>query len=164
MKNKILVVLLIIIALLMIFLYIGDGAAKSEGNEYDGTVLYVLANQLNGRYAPRKTGIIEALFDKGAPVKATGRWSKDMLWIEVYGGECGTVWCKAEYLSEITDPIIMENSSNGRIKIRSKPGKNGRIVGYVKRDQKITVNQIVLGWGRTKKGWIDLLYFSEVND
>ena len=162
MKHKILTVLLVLVIIAMIFVFIDS--AKSEGNDYDGTVLYVTASQLYGRYTPKKNGIIEALFDKGDKVIATGEWSKDMLWVEVYGGECGTVWCKAEYLSEINEPVTMENTFGYKIKVRSKPGKSGKVKGYVKGYQKITVTQIVLGWGRTKKGWVDLSYFGYVRE
>ena len=161
--RKILLMLLLLLILFgilsLIFpIFMTPSFAEETSTE---TVLFVTATQLYGRYTPSKTGIIEAVFDRGMPVRATGRWSKDWKWVEVYGGECDIVWCKAEYLTEILEPITVHNESEKKIKIRKHPG-NGRVVGYVKPDQTLTITQVVLGWGKTRKGWIDLVFFSEV--
>lgn len=124
-------------------------------SEYGGTKLYVTANRLNGRSRPSKKSSIEAIFDKGDELITTGQWSDNYQWIEVYGGETGTVWCKAEYLTERYSAFTVVNLNPGKIKIRSKP-INGKITGYLKSNQRIDIYQSILGWGRTDKGWIDL--------
>lgn len=144
--------LLIVVILLMASII---EAARSE----DATVLYVKTRLLNGRSAPRKTASVEALFDYGDSLDATGEWSSDHLWVEVRGGETGTVWVHIRYVSE-RSPYEVTNEKHKTIKIRKRPF-NGKVVGYVKKGQKIVIEQKIFNWGRTKKGWVDLDYFVE---
>ena len=46
------------------------------------------------------------------------------------------------------------------IRIRSKPGK-GRVTGRARKDQILEITQIVLGYGKCSRGWVDLSYFIE---
>jgi hypothetical protein len=162
MKQKIYIFLLILILVLMVltaFAFQGS-VAHAEDNELEPVAVYVLASQLNGRYSPRKTGIVEALFDRGDALIATGKWSKDHKWIEVVGGECGTVWVDYRYVTERLDPYVAVTYYK-RTKIRNRPF-NGKVVGYLKEDKKILIDQVVLGWGHCSKGWIDLEFLTEL--
>lgn len=114
---------------------------------------------LNGRAAPRKKASIEAFFDFGDILVPTGYWSKDHKWVEVAGGETGTVWVYIQYVSERSHYKVT-NENNGTIKIRKWPVV-GKVTGYVKHGQTIDIEQKVLNWGKTKHGWVDLDYFVE---
>lgn len=114
---------------------------------------------LNGRSAPRKTASIESRFDYGDTLEETGRWSKDHQWVEVVGGETGAVWVHISYVSERSH-FKMTNEKHKLVKIRKWP-VTGRVIGYVRKGQTVEIEQCILGWGRTKKGWIDLGYLIE---
>ena len=110
---------------------------------------------LNGRAEPSKKATVEARFDKGDALTTTGEWSEDHHWIEVIGGETGTVWVYADYVSERKGYIFVINSEYKKVKIRARPF-DGKITGYLKRNKIIDVTNEVLGWGKTKYGWIDM--------
>ena len=122
--------------------------------------LYVTANLLNGRQSPSKKASVEAIFDRNDCLEATGEWSKNHEWVEVYGGETGTVWCSIKYLSEIREPVTYENRGKAKIKIRKKPF-DGKVISYLRGGRTIEILQIVNGWGRCKLGWIDMSYLVE---
>lgn len=124
--------------------------------------LTVQVRLLNGRSAPRKTASVEARFDYGDILEPTGEWSGDYKWIEVNGGETGTVWVYISYISERTHYTVT-NEKHRKVKIRRSP-VNGKIVGYVKKGQSIDIEQKIGNWGKTKKGWVDLDYFFEEGD
>lgn len=115
---------------------------------------------LNGRTRPTKKSTIEARFDQGDELIPTGIWSDDYKWVEVYGGESGTVWVHTDYVSETTSSVIYMNESYKQVKIRSKPIA-GKVRKYLKKGKDITITQIILGWGKCSKGWIDLEYLEE---
>ena len=117
---------------------------------------------MNGRTNPRKTAFIECRFDHGDKLTATGEWSEDNHWIEVYGGESGTVWVYADYVSERKEGFTVKNLDHQQVKIRSRP-VDGKLKGYLKKNKTIEVDQVVLGWGKTPRGWIDLDYVEEVD-
>lgn len=114
---------------------------------------------LNGRSAPRKSASVEARFDYGDTLQATGDWSPDHLWVEVAGGETGTVWVHIRYVSERRHYEVT-NEKHKTVKIRKHP-VDGKVTGYVKKGQKIIIEQKIFNWGRTNKGWVDLDYFVE---
>ena len=118
--------------------------------------MYVMVNLLNGRASPSKKAKIEARFDQGDDILATGEWSEDHHWIEVVGGETGTVWVYADYVSENKGHFYVINENYKQVKIRARP-IDGKITGYLKRGKIIDVTSVVLGWGKTDKGWIDLM-------
>lgn len=105
---------------------------------------------------------MEARFDYGDILEPTGVWSKDHKWIEVAGGETGTVWVSINYVSERTH-FQMKNEKHGKVKIRKWP-VNGRVSGYVRKGQTITIEQVIFGWGKTKYGWVELAYLIEEED
>lgn len=112
---------------------------------------------------PRKTGLIDARFDKKDALWATGEWSEDHHWIEVVGGEGGNVWVYADYVSETLKDFKATNERFDKVKIRSRPF-DGKITGYLKKGKTVEITQVVLGWGRCKRGWIDMGYLEEVEE
>lgn len=125
--------------------------------------MFVMATQLNGRANPRKTAFVEARFDQGDTIKATGEWSKDHHWIEVEGGETGTVWVYADYVSERKRIFTMKNVNYKTVRIRSRP-IDGRVNGYVRKGKCVEITRVVLGWGKCKNGWVDLSLLEEVTE
>lgn len=121
--------------------------------------LTVQTRLLNGRSAPRKTASIEARFDFGDILEETENWSKNYQWVEVKGGETGTVWVHIQYVSE-RPHYIMKNENNGKIKVRKWP-VIGKVAGYIHHGQSVEIEQTILGWGKTKYGWVDLAYLVE---
>ena len=122
---------------------------------------YVTVKLLNGRDRPSKRGIKEALFDYGDPLIETGEWSADHNWIEVVGGETGTVWVHIKYVSEVKLPFFVQNTDYSSVKIRSHP-VDGKLSGSLKKGKKLLIDQVVMGWGHSSKGWIDLSLVAEV--
>lgn len=123
----------------------------------------VIASQLNGRAWPTTKSRQEAFFDYGDMVEATGKWSEDKKWVEIKGGEGGTVWCMAKYLTERTDSFVASNEGRKAVKIRKSP-VDGKVVGYLKGGKTVKISQVILGWGKCKTGWIDLSYLCEEVD
>lgn len=115
---------------------------------------------LNGRANPTKIAQIESKFDSGDILEFTGNWSKDYQWVEVYGGETGTVWVHIDYVSEVTKPYTVKNYDYKEVKIRSSPVK-GKVKGYLKKGKTLEITQVIDNWGRCSKGWIDLSYLEE---
>ena len=135
-------------------------AEEEEDEIYVSEKLYVTATLLNGRATPSKRGSIEARFDKYDSVVPTGEWSTNYEWVEVYGGETGVVWCSIKYLTEIFEPVRYFNRSKGKVKIRKKPFI-GKVISYLKPGKTVEITQIVNGWGKCKRGWIDMSYLEE---
>ena len=133
-----------------------------EGQD-DPEPLYVTAGQLNGRAHPSKMASVEARFDYGDRLTPTGNISRDRKWVEVEGGETGTVWVSIQYVTERFTEFTVTNENNGRIRIHSLPG-GGKLKGYIGRGKSVEIIQVVLGWGRCAKGWIDLDYLIEEVD
>ena len=103
---------------------------------------------------------MEAIYDFGDRLEPTGEWSYDRQWVEVVGGESGTVWVNAKYVSEEWGVFIYRNTENGRVKIRKKP-VDGKVVGYLGRNRTVEIDRVVLGWGHCKRGWIDMGYLEK---
>lgn len=85
----------------------------------------------------------------------TGQWSDDRKWVEIYGGETGVVWCDARYLTETYNDTIAYNREYNKIKIRKTP-IDGRVTGYLYKGKELKIDRIVLGWGHSRRGWIDM--------
>lgn len=134
--------------------------SEGHGESYDTVQMYVLANRLNGRARPSKKANKEALFDHGDCIYATGEWSKDYHWVEIIGGETGTVWCDIRYLTERKKEFTVRNNYKTPVKIRKFPVK-GRISGYLRKGKTLVIDQVVLGWGHCELGWVDLYYVEE---
>ena len=122
--------------------------------------LIVIAETLNGRYRPNKKSAILAGYFFGDHLVPTGKWSKDHMWVEVYHPEEKTVWVNINYISERMDIFEVFTLSDSPIRARSKP-EVGKTTKYLKKDQHVEVDQVVMGYGHTEYGWIDLSYFIE---
>ena len=120
--------------------------------------LKVTAKLLNGRSEPRKTASQEAFFDHGDILYATGAWSNDHKWVEVEGGETGTVWVSIRYVTERANAFKAKNANYDKIKVRKWP-ETGKVTKYIYRGQTVTIKKVILGYGLTRWGWVDLYYF-----
>lgn len=89
----------------------------------------------------------------------TGEWSENHEWVEVEGGETGTVWVHINYVSE-RKHYTVTNEKHKTVKVRKWPAV-GKVTHYIKKGQTVDIEQCVLGWGKTKWGWVDLDYFVE---
>lgn len=147
----------LLIFLLAVIMILPCFAEEEQEEDYTSPYLYVTANLLNGRRNPSKRSQVETIFDKGDALTPTGEWSKDHKWVEIYGGESGIVWCNIKYLNEIKEPEIYTNRGKQKVKIRKRPF-DGKVISYLKGGRSIEVTQIVNGWGKTRRGWIDLSY------
>lgn len=113
---------------------------------------------LNGREKPSKKSFITMRLFRGDKVNVLG-FSGD--WAEVEGGESGTSFVKAKYLSTILEPVRFRNVSSGRVRVRTEP-VSGSTAAWLSSGKTVTVLSIVSGWGRIASGWIDLSYFEKV--
>lgn len=161
--KRLIVDVIILILLMILLIYGGLWLDKVYAEEHAGAVLYVTANRLNGRSAPRKTGFVECIFDYGDSLVATGKWSLDHKWVEVYGGEMDKVWVDIRYVTEIKENITVRNLHPNKFRIRSKPF-DGKVRGYLKKNGTLVISQVVLGWGKCSKGWVDLDYLIVEDD
>lgn len=121
--------------------------------------LYVCTSggDLNGRYKPSIHSSVEARFSNGEALEAVSYMEG---WVEVVGGESGTVWCSQEYLSSSQKPIKYRNTSGGRVFVRDEI--RGHKTGLeVRSGSVVTVRRQMDGWGYIGTGWVDLSYFEE---
>lgn len=122
----------------------------------------VTARLLNGRLRPSKGAMRTAFFDRGDVLELTGYWSEDHDWVEVYAGEAGACWVARQYVTERTESFTVINENYDKVKIRKKPSDKSRVSGYLRQGRELEITQVILGWGKCKKGWIDLYYVEEV--
>lgn len=119
--------------------------------------LYVCTNggDLNGRAKPSIKSSVEMRIPDGEAVEAV---SYNGGWVEVLGGETGTVWCKAEYLSSTQEATKYRNASGGRVFVRDgiKGAKTGSVVPA---NKVVNVTREIEGWGYIGTGWVDLKFF-----
>ena len=168
MKNRSLA-LTVVLTILCIFIFgvvlftTGRGESIEDEEHIEPVYLTVIASQLNCRAFPTTKSHKEAFFDYGDVIEATGKWSEDYKWIEVVAGEGGSAWCMAKYLTERTDSFIASNEGRKSVRIRKSP-VDGRVMGYLRPEKTVKITQVVLGWGKCKKGWIDLGYLCEVEE
>ena len=155
-KKSVAIVVFVLLILWITCLFIPSNSKSEEIEE--PTRVYVTVKLLNGRARPSKKAMVEARFDKGDILEAL-QWSKKHHWIEVTGGETGTVWVYWEYVTERLEDSRWWNSSGVKVKIRKEPF--GTVIGYLPKDGEIIVDQILLGWGHCNRGWVDLSYFEE---
>ena len=148
--------------LLTIFLFCGIAYAHDD-TEIEGHIVTVTATLLNGRMTPSRKGLKTAFFDKGDTIELTGRWSNDHDWIEVIAGEAGNCWVAVQYVTEIEEPFTVCNRDYSKVKIRKKPSDKSKVSGYLRKNRKIEITQVLLGWGKCRLGWIDL-YYVETED
>lgn len=156
---------LLIFLLTLVLVAWGISQIISPANSESGTIssqASVRTKLLNGRAAPRKKATVEARFDYGDKLELTGEWSNDHKWVEVIGGETGTVWVSIRYISE-RKHFTAKNVDYKEVKVRDWP-VNGKVHHKIKKGQTVEIEQVVLGWGKTKYGWVDLYYLEEVQE
>jgi hypothetical protein len=121
---------------------------RSAGAE---TVLYPNVNDfLSGRAEPDKDSFLECKFYPGDEMIPTGD-AKDG-YIEVIGGETGTVWVNEKYVISSKTGTV---KSNGRVNVRSEPDSNSSHVKWVYDGDTIEIYTESSGWIKTDGGWIN---------
>lgn len=150
-KMKILLVLLLFLSIL---LTTNVAAAQS---------LYCIADKLNGRAAPNKKAKVEAYFEYGDELEVVGYSGN---WVEVIGGETGTVYVSAQYVAESMEKERYRNVSGGRVIIRKEPSVDAKSCNdFVKAKKTVTISAVVDNWGYIKdRGWVCLDYFELVDN
>lgn len=148
------------LAIVFLLLFIWSVVALLS-HSANAEILYscTIRDDLNGRSRPSTSASIEMRIPPGEPVEAVS--FKDG-WVEVVGGEGGTSWCKAEYLSSTQDAVYFKNTSGGRVFLRD--GIEGAKNGVVKANRVVLVTRQVFGWGYIGSGWVNLSYFTPVED
>lgn len=123
--------------------------------------LYCIADKLNGRAAPTKKAKVEAYFEYGDELEVVGY---DGNWIEVKGGETGTVFVSAQYVAERMEKAKYRNVSGGRVIVRKEPCVDAKSCNvFVKAKKTVTVSAVVDNWGYIEdRGWVCLDYFEKV--
>lgn len=123
-----------------------------------GTIMYVCVDEgsfLNGRAEPSRYSEATMRLYNGYEVEVVGS-SGD--WLEIVGGESGTSFVKAEYISEFKEPVEYVNVSGGRVFIRD--GIEGKTTGKVVKAKKtVRVTIVMNNWGYIGSGWVNLKYF-----
>ena len=128
--------------------------------EQEESGLYVITKSLYGRIRPGKKYQALCEFEYGAKLHPTGRMSADHMWIEIESAENYIVWCSVDYLTERNDVFYVYSLNDERIRIRKHPGA-GKVTGYARKEEVLEITQVVMGYGRCVKGWVDLSYFIE---
>lgn len=121
-------------------------------------VLYSMSKSLQGRIRPGKQYEALVSFDLWTQLYPTGRTSDDRMWIEVRSVEGDLVWCNANYLTETMNVLHVYTLWDEGVKIRSKPG-NGKATGIARKEQILEITQVVMGYGKCSKGWVEMDYF-----
>lgn len=154
--TRFLCILLVLLGILLVI----DCLFPIGAFAYEET-LYVIVTELNGQECPNTKCSVEARFERGemlAPIQLSNSG-----WVEVIGGETGTVWCKAEYVSESEVIRKWKNISGGSVNLRANPSLEARKVGRIKHGRTMRISAEVFGWGYIKdQGWVDLEYFELV--
>lgn len=120
--------------------------------------LYVMCKDLQGRIRPGKRYEALVSFDMWTPLNPTGRISDDRQWVEVRTAEGDLVWCNINYLTETRNMLRIYTLWDEGVKIRSKPG-GGKVTGIARKEQVLDITQVVMGYGRCSKGWVEMDYF-----
>lgn len=141
---------IIIFVLLFLTIVINNAMAES-------TTLVVTVDELNGRAEPTTKSNVEMRLYKDDEVTFVSYTDG---WVEIIGGETGTVFCKAEYLSEKDANLgIYKNISDGRVNVRDSI--EGKRIGSIAVNKNVEVSSIILNWGYIGNGWVDLQYFEQ---
>lgn len=113
--------------------------------------------RLNGRAEPKKGSEILCYFYRGDCVnvlEVKNGWAK-----LDEGGEASTSWVSLDFLrDDLDEETQMRVTANGRVKVRKNP--NGKVIDYVHNGDIVDIFCSFEGWGRTKRGWIDMEYLT----
>lgn len=108
MNNKLLALFFVFIMLISAFLAVFIPSAATAETLYVCTA----GDDLNGRSRPNKHAHIEMKIPNGEPVEAISYRDG---WVQIIGGESGTVWCSQQYLSAAPQGLKYRNTSGGRV-------------------------------------------------
>ena len=142
-----------VLALLAIIILMGSCLADEEY-----PILYSMSKNLQGRIRPGKKYEALVSFDLWTRLHPTGRTSDDRMWVEVRSDEGDLVWCNANYLTETINVLHVYTLWDEGVKIRSKPG-NGKVTGVARKEQVLEITNVVMGYGKCEKGWVEMDYF-----
>lgn len=115
----------------------------------------VRRGDLNGRERPDIHSPKVARFPDGETIsiyEIRGDWAL------TDGGETGTCWVHADYLTT-EDAGSYTVISNGRLRVRSTP--DGDTVGWLQPGQSVDMLAIFGGWARTESGWVMAEYLEK---
>lgn len=152
-------VIILLFAIFGLFFLWGCVHANAES---ETQAVYVTASELNGREEPDMSASIEAHFYRGDELEAIGYKCG---WVEVYGGETGTVWCKAEHLTECSVDADYVNTSGGRVFIHAELGDDSKSPSHaVESRKRVTFTRVLYGYGYMGKGWVEMRFFEQEGD
>jgi len=158
-EDALLIMLAVLVAVLTILCAIGGSLAEEQP-----VTMYVTVSAdswLNGRSAPDTHSSVEARFQAGDTVdvyEVNGNWAK------VAGGESGTVWCTAAYLSDTApdaQPETRTVQADGRVRVRETP--DGSTVRWLKNGDTVKVQFTIGGWACIGDGYVLETYLNEVS-
>lgn len=156
MKRAYIIILLLVLAVMVCCMVLMNEAYSEEEEEMP--LVYAMSKNLLGRIRPGKKYEALTSFDIWTPLRPTGRMSEDRMWIEVKTWESELVWVSINYVTETRDVIRVYTLWDEGVKIRSKPGA-GKTTGIAKKEQILEITQVVMGYGRCSKGWVEMDYF-----
>lgn len=121
------------------------------------SVVYVTASKLNGRDEAAFDAHVESHFYRGEALDVVG-YSGD--WVEVVGGETGTVFVHSSYVIN-TEVIPVDNTaytvtSKGRVHVRKLP--NGSHARWVYNGDVLVATWLTDGWAFVGNGWVSMKY------
>lgn len=154
------VLALVFIITFVALISIVAGASCEEEEQEKPALLYVMSDGLRGRIRPGKKFASVCVFDMWTPLEPTGRMSEDHLWVEIETAENDLVWCHIDYVTERREVIHVYTLWDEGVKIRQRPGY-GKVTGTARKGQVLEITQVVMGYGKCSKGWVDLEYFIE---
>ena len=149
-----------IVWIIILMLVVPAGMAEETGPVEERPVLYSMSSNLRGRIRPGKDHAVVVTFDMWAPLQPTGKVSEDHSWVEILTAESDRVWVNVNYLTERKYVFNVYTLWDEGIKIRSRPG-NGKVTGTARKGQILEITNVVMGYGKCSKGWVDLDYFIE---
>lgn len=164
--SKRLYIMIIVMAVIFAVALFLSNFAYSEGiydEEFVDVPMYVVADELNLRTGPNKHSYAVAMAMDGDILHTAGEWSDNYRWIKVFHSEYGWLWCNYKYVTERTDEFYVETLWDTPIKIRNE-AVTGRVTGYLRKGKQLKITQVVLGWGKSRQGWIDLSYCIEIGE
>ena len=150
---------------LLICLMLPAGAVADWEVVGNATVVVQESSHLNGRAKP-VNGPIEMKLYLGDKVEIVS-YGRDG-WVEIIGGETGTVWVKDAFLTDewytLENPEVYRISSNGRVRVRTIP--DGEASGWAKNGDMVTVSAIAVKngvtWAKIEDGYVMERFLTEV--
>ena len=150
-------IVVIIAAIAIAIIATAVGASAKENT------LYVSVDEgtyLRGRKSPSLDAAVEMKLYNGEEVTVVSAKGE---WVEIEGGEPGTVWCYSEFLKSSSDDADCkkyEVVSNGKVRVRKEI--NGEKLRYVRNGDILEVKFFVDGWAYLGDGYIMQEFLKEI--